>query len=112
MSVHASVGSGDNPVQSVVACPGGMSVEEYAGRIAEEMHRRIDLQRALIARLLAEGSHSGAPGTCPLVVCPRLSKIEETLKEAIEVLDQTRSAFKSRRLELLRKKLTDVLSDR
>ena len=94
------------------ACPGGMSVEEYAGRIAEEMHRRVDLQRALIVRLLADGLPVGAWGTCPLVGCPRLSKIEEAVKEAIEVLDETRRAFKSRRLEVLRKKLTDVLSDR
>lgn len=128
MTVHASAGSGDDPVQAGAAtgaesegaragagraaCPGGMSVEEYAGRIAEEMHRRIDLQRALIVRLVAERSHSGLWGMCPLVVCPKLSKIEDALKEAIEVLDETRSAFKSRRLEVLRKKLTEVLSDR
>jgi hypothetical protein len=89
-----------------------MSLEEYADRVAEEMHRRIDLQRALIGRLVAEGTVSGAGATCPLVACPRLSTIEGALKETIEVLDETRSAFKSRRLEVLRKKLIEVLSGR
>jgi hypothetical protein len=89
-----------------------MSLEEYADRVAEEMHRRIDLQRALIGRLVAEGTVSGARAMCPLVACPRLSTIEGALKETIEVLDETRSAFKSKRLEVLRKKLIEVLSGR
>jgi hypothetical protein len=89
-----------------------MSLDEYSDRVAEELHRRIDLQRALIGRLLAGVAAPGAGVTCPLVACPRLSKVEEAVREAIEVLEETRSAFKSKRLEVLRKKLIGVLSGR
>jgi hypothetical protein len=95
-----------------VACPGGMSLDEYSDRVAAELHRRIDLQRALIGRLLAGGAATGGGAACPLVACPRLSKIEVALRETIEVLDETRSAFRSKRLEVLRKKLIGVLSGR
>jgi hypothetical protein len=37
------------------------------------------------------------------------SRLKEALKEAIEVLEDTRKAFKSKRLGELRKKLTQVL---
>jgi hypothetical protein len=39
------------------------------------------------------------------------NKLKEAIKETIEVLEQTRKAFKSKRLELLRKRLTQVLID-
>jgi hypothetical protein len=93
---------------AAVACPGGMSIEEYADRIAEEMHRRVDLQRAIIGRLLAEGPGSGA--ACPLVDCARLSRLQAALHETIGVIEETRSSFKSKRLEVLRKKLIDILA--
>ena len=41
----------------------------------------------------------------------REGRLKEVLKETIEVLEQTRKAFKSKRLEVLRKKLTQVLID-
>lgn len=103
---------GRNPGDTAIACSAGMSLDEYSGRIAEEMHRRIDLQRALIGRLLAEGAGSGPRESCPLVTCPRLSMLEGAMRETIEVLDATRSAFRSKRLEVLRKKLIEVLSGR
>lgn len=103
---------GRNPGDTAIACPGGMSLDEYSDRIAEEMHRRIDLQRALIGRLLTEGAGSSPRESCPLVACPRLSMLEGAMRETIDVLDETRSAFKSKRLEMLRKKLIEVLSGR
>lgn len=39
------------------------------------------------------------------------SMMKEAIKEAIEVLEESRKAFKSKRLETLRKKLTQVLID-
>ena len=39
------------------------------------------------------------------------ARLKEALKETIEVLEQTKKAFKSKRLEVLRKKLTQVLID-
>lgn len=95
-----------------IACPGGMPLDEYSDRVAEEMHRRIDLQRALIGRLLAGAATPGGGAACPLVACPRLTRIEQVLRDTIEVLEETRSAFRSKRLELLRKQLIEVLSGR
>lgn len=37
--------------------------------------------------------------------------MKEAIKEAIEVLEESRKAFKSKRLEKLRKRLTQVLID-
>ena len=37
------------------------------------------------------------------------ARLEEAVKETIEVLEQTRKPFKSKRLEVLRKKLMHVL---
>jgi hypothetical protein len=44
--------------------------------------------------------------------CPKRSrerKLEKAVTEAIHVLEESRKAFKSKRLEVLRKKLTQVL---
>jgi hypothetical protein len=87
-----------------------MPLEEYSDRVAEELHRGIDLQRALIGRLLAGGPGPEDGVTCPLVVCPRLARIEGVLRETIDVLEETRSAFKSKRLEVMRKRLMEVLA--
>lgn len=46
---------------------------------------------------------------CHLMNCPRLAAIESEVREAIEVLIRTKSAFKSKELADLRKRLTQVL---
>jgi len=35
--------------------------------------------------------------------------LKKAIQEAIEILEQTKKSFKSKKLEMLRKKLTDVL---
>jgi hypothetical protein len=91
--------------------PGDMRIEEYVDRIAEEMHDRVEFQRRLFKQALA----GGGDGTerlayCPLVDCKRLSKLQAAVQETIEVLDETRSSFKSKRLEVMRKRLIDILA--
>jgi hypothetical protein len=39
----------------------------------------------------------------------REARMRESIKEAIDVIEESRKAFKSKRLEALRKKLTQVL---
>lgn len=44
--------------------------------------------------------------------CPKRSReavLKDALKETIEVLEESRKAFKSKRLEVLRKRLTQIL---
>jgi hypothetical protein len=36
--------------------------------------------------------------------------LQEALRETIEVLEETKSSFKSKRLEVMRRKLVDILA--
>ena len=49
---------------------------------------------------------------CHLFNCPRLTELTDTLAETIVVLEKTRDAFKSPKLEKLRQKLERILQDR
>ena len=90
---------------------GDMGVEEYVDRIAEEMHERVEFQRRLLKQVLAGGGNAlDRPAYCPLVDCPRLSRLQAALRETIEVFEETRSSFKSKRLEVMRKRLIDILA--
>lgn len=79
-------------------------------RSAEELHQRIDLQRHLITALLEK---QVGDETVKKLVLPTNSPHENILKQAImetiDVLEESRKSFKSKRLEVLRKKLTQVL---
>jgi len=43
--------------------------------------------------------------------CPYRQKLKETLLETIQVLEDSRKAFKSKQIETLRKKLIQVLAE-
>ncbi|MBN2467675.1 MAG: hypothetical protein JXD19_05940 [Deltaproteobacteria bacterium] len=43
--------------------------------------------------------------------CPYKQKLRETVLETIQVLEESRKAFKSKQLEALRKKLIEVLAE-
>lgn len=96
---------------TVKGVPGDMRIEEYVDRIAEEMHDRVEFQRRLFKQVLAGGGvGSERQAYCPLVDCKRLSNLQAAVQETIEVLDETRSSFKSKRLEVMRKRLIDILA--
>jgi len=47
-------------------------------------------------------------------MCPKGSRkqlLKDAIKDALDVLEESRKAFKSKKLEALRKKLTQVLID-
>ncbi len=48
---------------------------------------------------------------CHLLNCPRLNSLQETLVETIIVLEKTKSAFKSKDLAELRKKLEEIVKN-
>jgi hypothetical protein len=76
----------------------------------EEMHQQIDLRRHIMTSILERRVGKERLGWLPQSSNPAHEfKLREAIKEAIEVLEQTRKAFKSKRLETLRKKLTQVL---
>jgi endonuclease IV len=77
----------------------------------KELHQGIDMHRYLVASVLEQSVDERNLQTL-LNFYPSRSheaKLKEAIKETIEVLEETRKAFKSKRLEALRKKLTQVL---
>ncbi len=88
-----------------------MGIEEYADRIAQEMHERVEMQRGIIRQILAEGAERVLPADYrPPAGGDDLARVKAALKEAIDVLEETKSSFKSKRLEVLRKRLIAVLA--
>lgn len=76
----------------------------------KELHKKIDMQCHLLTALLGKKVDDE---TLKQLTFPIHSANENTLKKAIketiDVLEESRKAFKSKRLEVLRKKLTQVL---
>ena len=90
----------------------------------EELRQKIDMHCSLMTDLLEHTPDNIAtdhnldikktdmlslnpcfPGSCSF----GKSRLKEVVKEAIEVLEETKKAFKSKKLEVLRKKLTQAL---
>jgi hypothetical protein len=85
---------------------------EYVDRIATELHERVEHQRAVLRKVLREsGPGKEEIGYCPLVDCPRIVALRSALRETIGVLEESRNAFKSKRLEVMRKKLIEILAE-
>ena len=91
---------------------GGVYLGEYVDRIAMELHERVEHQRAVLRKVLDErGPGREEIRYCPLVGCPRIEMLRSALRETVGVLEETRSAFKSKRLEVMRKKLVEILAE-
>ncbi|MBW2708449.1 MAG: hypothetical protein JRD04_04050 [Deltaproteobacteria bacterium] len=82
-------------------------------RSVRELHEMIDSHRFLMASIVAQQSDGFQMENlaCPYVPQSGEGVLKDAIREAIEVLEESRKAFKSKRLEVLRKKLTDVLID-
>lgn len=52
---------------------------------------------------------SGAKNACQLTPCPRLTALQEGLREAVAILEKTKHAFKSKDLGILRRKLANLI---
>jgi hypothetical protein len=91
---------------------GGVYLGEYVDRIATELHERVEHQRAVLRKVLDErGPGREEIRYCPLVDCPRIEALRTALRETVDVLEETRSAFKSKRLEVMRKRLIEILAE-
>ena len=75
-------------------------------RSLAELQAQVEQQRALVRALSPELDTAA----CPLICCPASERLRQALVEAVAVLEQTRSSFKSRQLEALRRRLLDVLA--
>jgi len=76
-----------------------------------DLHRNIDLHRCLMA-LVLEQRMDARNLRLLLKLCPARSrefKLKEAIRDAIDILEESRKSFKSKRLEQLRKNLTKTL---
>ena len=77
---------------------------------AKELCLKIDMHCHLMAAMLEQNLGDGNIKELFLPSCyHKEASLKEAVKETIDVLEQTRKAFKSKRLEVLRKKLMQVL---
>jgi hypothetical protein len=83
------------------------------GSSVKDLQQRIDQHFDLVDRFLENKTDDEPPETM-LDVYPSGSRelvLKNAIQEAIDTLEETRKAFKSKTLETLRKKLTRVLID-
>ena len=75
----------------------------------EELHQRIDAHRYLMTTILEQQAGDRILKRLSLQpYFPDERRLKEAIMETIEVLEESRKAFKSKRLEALRKKLIQV----
>jgi hypothetical protein len=80
----------------------------------KELHLRIDRYFWMVAEILNDqaGGHKPHSDLDCLPWQVRERRLTRAIEEAIVVLEQSRKSFKSKQLEALRKKLTQVLIDK
>lgn len=75
----------------------------------EEIHKRLDVQNALMESILSRENNVNLSGFEKQ--SEKEKQLVKAIRDAIEILEQTKKSFKSKSLEILRKKLTNVLID-
>jgi len=78
-------------------------------RSTQDLHDRVNMQQHILLSILGEMKDRCPADLCSLLDCPHRRLLRQVLTETIEVLEETKKAFKSKRLEGLRKRLMDVL---
>jgi hypothetical protein len=80
-------------------------------RSTQDLHHRVDMQQQVLLSILGQIKDGCPVDLCNLVDCPHRRRLRQVLAETIEVLEETKKAFKSKRLEGLRKRLMYVLTE-
>lgn len=84
---------------------------EIIDKSTEELHQKINMHRYLMATILDKKISEKRLNHVLLPNSHHELRLKETIKETIDVLEETRKAFKSKRLEVLRKNLIKVLTE-
>lgn len=87
-----------------------MTVYELLIKKLEDTQVMLD-EHCCLLKSFREGGDAPVLSQCVLASCPYKRRLKETLLEAIQVLEESRKAFKSKQLEALRKKLIRVLAE-
>ena len=77
-------------------------------RSTQDLHHRVDMQGYLLLTILKDMKEYPVE-LCSFMDCPHRKLLRQVLAETIEVLEETKKAFKSKRLEELRKRLMNLL---
>lgn len=89
---------------------GKLNYRDYVTQISRELVERVEHQQMVMLKMVDQQQREGKSiEYCPLVDCEPNRILRDGLREAISVLEETRSAFKSRRLGELRLKLEALL---
>jgi len=87
-------------------------------RSIRDLHDRVNMQQSVLLTILGKiksdrPDHGSPPPfePCSMADCPYKKLFHRVLLETIEVLEETKKSFKSKRLEELRKRLTEVLKE-
>ena len=86
-----------------------MMAREVLVKSVEELRVKLKEHKELLEAVTRENSE-GIVTQCEMD-CPHRQELAQTLLEAIEILEETKKAFKSKQLEMLRKKLIQVLAN-
>jgi len=85
---------------------------EIIDRSTKDLHSRIDMQRHILTTIIEKKiNRSEICPDCIFSDCPYKKRLREVLTETIEVIEDTKKAFKSKTLEALRKKLMQILAE-
>lgn len=88
-----------------------MTIQEALAQNATELQLKIEEHRKLLAMVQEAGINTEELPQCPLYSCPHGKLLRGTLFDTIAVLDETKKSFRSKQLEVLRKKLIEVLAE-
>ena len=84
-------------------------------RSTQDLHERVNMQKYVLLNVLGRVKERTAIGLCPPVKSAgnevTRTLFRKVLAETIEVSEETKKAFKSKRLEELRKRLMEVLKE-
>lgn len=76
-----------------------------------DLHNRVDMQQSVLLTVLGRIESPPPMAPCSTPDCQHKKLFHRVLLETIEVLEETKKSFKSKRLEELRKRLTEVLKE-
>ncbi len=80
-------------------------------RCTRDLHDRVEMQQSVLLTILGKIKNPLPIDSCPTDDCQHKRLFYRVLLETIEVLEETKKSFKSKRLEELRKRLTDLLKE-
>ena len=80
-------------------------------RCTRDLHDRVDVQQGVLLTILGKIKSPPPMDPCSTPDCQHKKLFYRVLLETIEVLEETKKSFKSKRLEELRKRLTDLLKE-